>query len=121
VTLPIFDQFQREQALTQAHVARDNAEASLRDARLQALEGLVQSLGSFRTAAERVTTQMTTVDAAAEDLREQQDKYSIGVATLLDVLASQATLDQARQNLVQARYDQRVAKAQLEALVGRSL
>jgi outer membrane protein len=120
-SVPIFDQYQRAQGLTVAHVQRDNAEASLRDAQLQSLEGLVQSLGDFRTAAERVSTQRTTVDAAAEDLREQQQKYQIGVATLLDVLASQATLDQARQNLVQARYDQRVAKARLEALVGRNL
>jgi outer membrane protein len=121
VSVPLFDQYQRAQSLTVAHVQRDNAEASLKDAQLQALEGLVQSLGAFRLAAERVSTQRVTVEAATEDLREQQEKYQIGASTLLDVLASQATLDQARQDLVQARYDQRVAKAQLEALVGRSL
>jgi outer membrane protein len=121
VSVPLFDQYQRAQSLTVAHVQRDNAEASLRDSQLQALEGLVQSLGAFRLAAERVSTQRVTVEAATEDLREQQEKYQIGAATLLDVLASQATLDQSRQNLVQARYDQRVAKAQLEALVGRTL
>ncbi len=121
LSFPLFDQFQRSQQVTQAETARDNAEAALRDARLAALETLTQALGSFHAAAERVDTQTATVAAAEEDLREQQDKYSIGASTLLDVLTSQATLDQARHDLIQAHYDQRVAKAQLEALVGRSL
>ena len=49
------------------------------------------------------------------------DRYQVGASTLLDLLASQTLVNQARQNLIRARYDQRVAKAQLEALVGRSL
>ena len=40
---------------------------------------------------------------------------------MLDVLTSQTTLDQARAALIQARYDARIAKAQVEALVGRDL
>jgi outer membrane protein len=121
LSLPIFQRFQRVDQVTQAQVAVRNAEASLRDARLAALQGLTQSLGAFRAAEERLATQSATLGAAQEDLREQQEKYQIGVATLLDVLTSQTTLDQARRDLIQARYDQRVAKAQLEALVGRSL
>jgi outer membrane protein len=121
LSLPIFEGLQRVQQVTQAQVAVENAQAALRDARLAALQGLTQSLGSFHAAEERVATQLATVGAAEEDLREQQEKYQIGAATLLDVLTSQTTLDQARHDLIQARYDQRVAKAQLEALTARSL
>jgi len=121
LSLPIFQRLQRVQQVTQAQVALQNAEAALRDARLAALQGLTQSLGSFHAAEERVATQTATLGAAEEDLREQQEKYQIGAATLLDVLTSQTTLDQARHDLIQARYDQRVARAQLEALVARSL
>jgi len=121
LSLPVFQRFQRVQQVEQAQVALRNAEASLRDAGLAALQGLAQSLGSFHAAEERLAMQTATLGAAVEDLREQQEKYEIGAATLLDVLTSQTTLDQARHDLIQARYDQRVAKAQLEALVGRSL
>lgn len=121
LSLPVFDQFQRSQQVTQAEVSRDNAQAALRDARLEATESLTRSLGAFHTAEERVATQLTTLQAADEDLRVQKEKYALGTSTLLDVLTSQSTLDQARRDLIQARYDQRVAKAQLEALVGRSL
>ena len=121
LSLPIFQRLQRVQQVAQAQATLQNAEAAQRDARLAALESLTQSLGSFHAAEERSATQLATVGAAEEDLREQQEKYQIGAATLLDVLTSQTTLDQARHDLIQARYDQRVAKAQLEALVGRSL
>jgi len=120
-SLPLFDQFQREERLTQAKVAQTNAEAALRDARLAAVENLTQQLGAFRAAQERVVSQIATVDAAEEDLRVQQQRYAVGASTLLDVLTSQTQLNQARSDLIRARYDQRIAKAQLEALVGREL
>ncbi len=121
LSFPLFDQLQREQQVTQSKVARDDAEAAVRDARLAAIQSLTTSLGAYHAAEEQVTIQTATLEAAQEDLREQQLKYQVGTSTLLDVLTSQATLDQARHDLIQARYSQRVAKAQLEALVGRSL
>jgi outer membrane protein len=121
LTFPIFDQFDRESQLTRTAVALRDAEASLRDARLAARQALTDGLGGFREATLRVDSQVATVEAADEDLRVQRDRYSLGGSTLLDVLSSQAALDQARRDLIRARYDQRVAKAQLEALVGRDL
>jgi outer membrane protein len=62
-----------------------------------------------------------SVAAAEEDLRVQQQRYQLGASTILDALTSQTTLNQARLALIQARFNYRVAKAQLEALVGREL
>ena len=53
--------------------------------------------------------------------RVQRARYELGASTLLEVLTSQTALDQARTALIRARYDYRVAKAQLEALIGRDL
>ena len=44
-----------------------------------------------------------------------------GSATILDVITSQVALDQAEANLVAARYDYALAKAELESIVGREL
>jgi outer membrane protein len=121
LSLPLFDQFRREEQVTQAQVARDNAQAALRDARLGAEQNVVQWLGTYHNAEQRVAAQVATVSAAQEDLRLQQQRYSVGNGTLLDVLTSQTQLDQARRDLIRARLDQRVAKAQLEALAGREL
>lgn len=121
LSLPLFDQLQREAQVTQAEVGERTAEAAVRDARLGALESLSSSLGAFRSAVERVASETASVAAADEDLRVQRQRYAVGNSTILDVLTSQAQLDQARHDLIRARYDQRIAKAQLEALVGRNL
>jgi outer membrane protein len=121
LSLPIFDQFLREEQRVRADVAQDNAEANLRDARLAARQNLATYLGAFRTAEQRVLAETATLSTAEEDLRVQQRRYQVGASTLLDLLASQTAVNEAREALIRSRYDQRVAKAQLEALVGRAL
>ena len=121
LNFPIFNNFAREEARIRADVATDVAEAQLRDARLLAQQTLVQNLGTLRTAQERIEIQQATVAAAEEDLRVQQQRYALGASTQLDVLTSQTQLDQARAQLIQARYDYRVARASIEALIGRPL
>jgi outer membrane protein len=121
MAFPLFNNLNREVTVARAIVSEDVAEANLRDARYLAHETLVQSLGQMRTAQEQVAIQTVSVAAAAEDLRVQQQRYALGATTLLDLLTSQTQLDNARTALIRARYDYRVAKAQLEALIGRDL
>lgn len=121
LNFPIFNNLNREENVTRATVAEENAVAALRDAKLAQQQSLVQSLGAFRTAEERVAIQLASVAAAEEDLRVQQQRYALGASVLLDLLTSQTTLDQSRASLIQARYDARIAKAQVEALIGRDL
>ncbi len=118
---PLFNQFQREEQAVRASVAEDNAQAALRDARFRARQDLVEHLGAVNTSAQRIEIQLTSVAAAEEDLRVQQQRYALGASTLLDVLTSQTQLNQARADLIQARYDYRIARARLEALIGRDL
>ncbi|MGH7696500.1 MAG: TolC family protein [Gemmatimonadaceae bacterium] len=121
LSYPLFNGFTREEQLTRSRVQDDVASAQLRDARLAAQQQMVQFVGALRLANERVQIQLASVDAAEEDLRVQQQRYSLGASTLLDLLTSQLTLNQARASLIQARLDARVARAQIEALIGREL
>ena len=121
LNFPLFNNLSREENVMRTTVAEDNAVAALRDAKLAQQQSLVQYLGAFRTAEERVAIQLSSVAAAEEDLRVQQQRYNLGASVLLDLLTSQTTLDQARASLIQARYDARIAMAQVEALVGRDL
>lgn len=121
LSYPIFNNFLREEQVVRAKVAEVNAEASLHDARLAAQQSLTQNIGALRSASQRVAVQNASVAAAEEDVRVQQQRYNIGASTLLDLITSQSALAQARQALIQARYDYRIARAQLEALIGREL
>ncbi|HKW46413.1 MAG TPA: TolC family protein, partial [Gemmatimonadaceae bacterium] len=120
-SLPLFNNYQREYQLTQAQVARENADATLRDARLAAQQNLVQQLASLRAAQEQIDIQQASIRSAEEDLRVQQQRYALGASTLLDLLTSQTTLDQQRAALIQARQSYRLARAQIEAIIGRDL
>ncbi len=121
LSYPVFNNFQREEQVVRAKVAEVNAQAALRDTQLGAQEALTQYIGALRGASQRVAVQAASVTAAEEDVRVQQQRYNIGASTLLDLITSQAALAQAQQALIQARYDYRIARAQLEALIGREL
>jgi len=121
LNFPLFNNFTREDQVVRARVAEDNAAAQLRDARLAAQQSLVQQTGALRSAEERIRIQRTSVLAAQEDLRVQQQRYNLGASTLLDLLTSQSQLNQARAALIQARQDYRIARAQIEAIIGRDL
>ncbi len=121
LSYPVFNNFQREEQVVRAKVAETNAQVALRDAQLGAQETLTQNIGALRSASQRVAVQVASVAAAQEDVRVQQQRYNIGASTLLDLITSQAALATAEQALIQARYDYRIARAQLEALIGRDL
>jgi outer membrane protein len=121
LSFPIFNGFTRETNLARSAATRDVATATARDARLQVSAQLTQYLASLVSAEARLAIADVSRIAAEEDLRVQQERYRLGAATIVEVLTSQVSLDQAAVDIVQARLDYMVAKAQIEALVGRSL
>jgi outer membrane protein len=121
VSLPIFNGFTREQQLVSASVDRDVAVAVAADTRRMVTEQLVQLVAALQTAHEQLAISATNVEAATEDVRVQQERYRVGAGTILDLLTSEASLTSARTDLVVARFNYNIARAQLEALVGRTL
>jgi outer membrane protein TolC len=117
----VFNGFQREQNQVGARVARDIAESQAADTRRLVRAQLTQELAVLHTAYEQIDIAAVNVAAAQEDLRVQQERYRVGASTILDLLTSEGNLTQAQTNLVQARFNYYIARAQLEALVGRTL
>ena len=117
----LFNGFSRERSISSAVVARDVADARAADTRRQVSAQLTQQLAALRTAYEKISIAETNVAAATEDLRVQNERYRVGAATILDLLTSQSALTTAEQNLVQVRFDYLIARAQVEAVVGRTL
>jgi len=117
----IFDRFDRELTIAQREADVDVAEATASDAK-RAVEAQLQTrLAELDAAKERIQITGTSVAAATEDLRVQQERYRVGASTIVDVLTSQEALNQAEVDVVNARFDYLRAKAQLEALIGRKL
>ncbi|HEX7117598.1 MAG TPA: TolC family protein [Longimicrobiales bacterium] len=121
VSLPLFNRFQREDAVSRASVQADIARAQASDARRRTRAELERVLGALELAEQQVALAQEAVRAAEEDFRVQQERYRLGVSTILDQVTSQLNLVQAEIDLIAARYDYQVARAELEALVGREL
>jgi outer membrane protein TolC len=121
VNWPIFNRFQREQTIVNSLTALENAEAQAADSRRLVLANLTAALASLEAARLRIGISQTSVLAAQEDLRVQQERYRLGAATIVDVLTSQEALNQAEVDVVTARFDYVRARAQISALIGRSL
>lgn len=118
---PLFNRFQREQTVVTRDVAADNAEAAAADARRQVDAGMTQRLVELVAARARILITQASVQAATEDLRVTGERYRLGAATIVDLLTSQEALTQAEVDAVNARFDYLRAKAQMEALIGRTL
>jgi outer membrane protein TolC len=121
ITYPLFNNLNRETNYITADANLQSALASARDARLFLQASLLQQLSALGAATASIDVSRVSVAAAEEDLRMQTERYRLGAVTIIEVLTSQANLEQAQVNLVSARYNYLVAKAQIEALVGHSL
>jgi outer membrane protein TolC len=117
----LFDRFDRELNIVQREADLDVAEATAADAKRGVEAELQKWLAQLDAAKARIQITQTSVAAATEDLRVQQERYRVGASTIVDVLTSQEALNQAEVDVVNARFDYLRAKAQLEALIGRKL
>lgn len=121
ISWTLFNGFAREQNQVSASVSSDVADARAADTRRQVNAQLTQQVAALTTAYVQITIARDNVAAATEDLRVQNERYRVGAATILDLLTSQTALTTAEVNLVQARFNYLIARAEVEALVGRTL
>lgn len=117
----LFDRFDRELAVSEREATLDVALAEAEDARREVAAALTARLAELGAARTRIEITGTSVAAATEDLRVQQERYRLGASTIVDLLTSQEALSQAEVDVVVARFDYLLAKARLEALIGRAL
>ena len=118
---PLLNGFNREANQISASVTRDVAVARAADTRRQVSALVTQQLATLGAAFEQIRISDDNLAAAREDLRVQSERYRVGAATILDLLTSQAALTSAEVTVIQTRFDYLLARARLEATVGRTL
>ncbi len=121
LSLPIFDGFRREETVERARVGRGVATAVIDDLRRSLRASAERALRTVRLEEEQIDFAAQALEVAQEDLRVQQQRYGLGASTMLELLTSQSNLAQAEGALVTSRFDYQLARAELEALAGRSL
>lgn len=121
LSYPLFNGFQREEAVERAQVQENVAKALLADAQRLARSNAESAVRTLSLSEQRIGMNEEAVEAATENLRVQRERYRVGASTILDLLTAQESLVTAENNLVSARYDYQIARAGLESLLGREL
>jgi outer membrane protein TolC len=120
-SFPVFNGFQREDAVTRAEVAAYVARVAVSDTRRSARASAAQLLGALGTTTAAISLGAEAIRSAREDLRVQTARYRAGISTILDVLTSEAALLQAEYSFARSQHRYHITRAALEALVGRRL
>jgi len=121
LSLPIFNNYQREAQIEQAKVARDNAAYDVRSRNLQLTTEVTQAYLTLVTDSKTVQLQEQNAAKATEELAFAEESYKVGAKTFLDVTTARGTYEKAQIDRVNAIYEYHKAFAALESAVGRPL
>ena len=121
LSFPIWNNGQREIEVTRARVNRDVARAIRSDLERAIRRDVTAAYDTYQTSRAAVELAVVGVAVARENYRMQEMRYRAGAGTILDLLDAQVNVAQAEADLVQARYETRLALAGLEAILGRRL
>jgi outer membrane protein len=121
VSLPLFDNFQREQRVEQAQASRNEAQYRIRAQELQLTADVTGAYLTLVAQAKTVALQEQNAAKAKEELRLAQERYRVGAATFLDLSDARASYARAESERITAAYEYHKAFAALESAVGRPL
>lgn len=117
-SLPIFDGLAIEGGVRQAKGAVLEAESSRRQRELDVAVEVQEAWLTLRESIQRIEVAREGLVSAEEDHKFSKGRYELGAGTYLDLLTAEVGLANARQTLVQAVADARIAEANLEFAIG---
>jgi outer membrane protein len=121
LSFPLWNNGQREIEVSRARVNRDVARTIREDLERAVRRDVSSAYDGYRTSTAAVELAKVGVTVSRQNYRMQELRYRSGASTILDLLDAQVNLAEAQADLVQARYDTRLALARLEAILGRRL
>ncbi len=121
VTLPIFDQFNRNLQISQASAAAEDAQEFRRALELQTRTDVSQQYYALSTAYESIAIQDNNRTAAQDAMRLARERYRVGSGTFFELLDAQLANEQAEADYITASFNYHRSLVSLEAAVGRTL
>jgi outer membrane protein len=121
VSIPIFTGFSRQQQVSQANAAADDARQNVRAEELALRTKVTQAYDALTAAYQVVQLEKQNQAWASEELDMKRRQYELGAVPLLDLMDAQTTATQADQSYLNAVYDFHLSLIQLDAAVGRRL
>lgn len=105
VSLPIFDRGNTAAEVQRAQIQQDNARIALENQRQQVGLEVRRAYLDWQAAQEQSAAAQAQVTAAQQSLDATDQRYRVGVGTLVELAQARAVLAQAQSQLVSARYN----------------
>lgn len=118
LSVPIFNGLSTKARIDNSKSSLRAAELSLRDVKLGATLEIETARLSVLEQARRVRVAEQSVDQAEEDLRVSEERFRLRAASMLELIDARVAYSRARADLVEARYDYEIAKAELKLALG---
>jgi outer membrane protein len=104
LSIPIFSGFATQNAIQSAEVDAMNYELQLNDTERLLKQDLQKSFLDLDAAKKALLVNEKNVKAAEENLKIEQEKYSLGAGKLLDVLIANTSYQNAKTNFINAQF-----------------
>jgi len=118
LNLNIFNGFADKAAVQREQINYQMAVEDLADGKRQLIADVKRYFLQLAAYKEILDINRQNIEAARENLRLQQEKRRVGSGTELDVSEAQVQLIEAQSTFVRAEYDAKIARAQLETVLG---
>jgi outer membrane protein TolC len=117
----IFDRFQTRANIHDAKASHRIAEYQLQQSKIDAVLDVKQIMLNLEQATQRLSLAEETVAAAEENQRLAEERYRVGAGTILETIQSNASLVSAQAQLIDARVDYLISRADLQRATGRRI
>jgi outer membrane protein len=121
LSLPLFNNLQRELRIEEAEAQRGDARQAVRAQELALTAGVSGAYLRLQAAIRTVALQTQNAATAREALTLAEERYRVGANTFVDVQQARADYERAATDQISAVYDYHLAFAILETAVGRPL
>ncbi len=115
----VFDRFFTSSSVKTAKADYRISEYQLEKSMLNAVKEIKSLIIIINEAIEREAVATETVEQAQEDVRLAEERHRVGAGTMLDTIAAQVALTEAKANVIGAKCDYLVAIADLDRATGR--
>jgi outer membrane protein TolC len=113
IQIPIFNGFGTKSRVKQDKIEIEKAEADLRETKLALQLGYRNALAQLENSLITIKNQLENVELAQEVFNDTQNNYSLGLASLNDMLDAERDLADSKNNLTNARLDYKLAEVEL--------
>ena len=118
LSIPIFSGFRISNSVQSAEVNEMNSELTLNDLERTIKQNIQQTYLNLQAAEKSLDVNKTNLASAEENQKIQEERYSLGSSTLLEVLTANSNYTAARSNLISAQFSYIQLSQQLKFYLG---